>query len=113
MQELRAQQGKEEETKTGKKAIDELAEMKFESASDQQGLLDAFDRFFVDTVNFDLQALSELVCALAQLTVGALEQLKYSGQNSLLSGLPLQRAINSDRASGGMFMTQTDSEILA
>lgn len=31
----------------------------------------------------------------------------------MLSGLPLQRAINSDKASGGMFMTQTDSEILA
>ena len=58
-------------------------------AADQQALIEEFDRFFVNTINFDLQSLSELVCALAQLTVGALEQLKYSGQNSLLSGLPL------------------------
>jgi hypothetical protein len=46
-------------------AIDELADMKTDLGSDQQGLLDAFDRFFMETINFEIQSLAELICALA------------------------------------------------
>ena len=86
--ELRSEQAGEEskrpleEGKQGKtRAMDELGEKKPDSAptADLQSLLDEFDKFFVNSMMFDLQPLAELICALAQLTVGALEHLKYSG----------------------------------
>lgn len=42
-------------------------------------LLDSIDHFFINTITFDINSLAGLICALAQLTVGALEHLKYSG----------------------------------
>ena len=38
-------------------------------------LLEAFDSLFTSTLLFDMQSLSELICALAQLTVGVLENI--------------------------------------
>ena len=38
-------------------------------------LEDSFDSLFTSTLLFDMQSLAELICALAQLTVGVLENL--------------------------------------
>jgi hypothetical protein len=79
---------KQEESKYGKvrpsmAGIDELGDpMKKQDlvlTAELQNLLDGFDHFFVNTIAFNIEALAELICALAQLTVGALEHLKYSG----------------------------------
>ena len=43
--------------------------------TDLKMLQDSFDSLFTSTLLFDMQSLAELICALAQLTVGVLENL--------------------------------------
>ena len=83
------------------------------SAIEIQNLLESFDLFFVSSLNFNIQSLAELICALAQLTVGSLGHLRYSGQNTFRGGLYPQKGTSTDKTSGSVYMTQTDSEILA